>query len=149
MLREVVWSPVLSEFGRVSFSDEGGWSTILAWRLAIRDWIGAVFAGEKCAAKETGGGIGGALSRLETGGAAFSSSWPLSPWMVAFGVSIDFGPPYPVFVAWPGSASRRTVVRGSIGVALLVVPDVAGEVEVSCDDPLARLATRPHVLSWS
>lgn len=94
MLREVVWSSVLSTIGRVSFSDEGGWFAILAWRLAVRAWVGTVLAGEKYAAKEAGGGIGGALSRLETDGAAFPSSWPLSSWMS--GESNDFGHPYPV-----------------------------------------------------
>lgn len=47
------------------------------------------------------------------------------------------------------SSSSSMVVRRSIGVPLSIVPGdvVAGDVDADCDDPLARLATRPHVLS--
>ena len=85
---------------KVSFSGSSGWLAVVSMESAARDCVSPLFVGGRTAVEEARGGfVGTLISCPEADGFAFSSSCPLSLWMIASGVSNDFRPSYLVSVA--------------------------------------------------
>ena len=85
-------------------SGSGKGRATVFWRVALRDFVGAMAVVERHAAGETGDDFVGTLSPLDTDRGAFSSSWPLSFWWdaseVPSEVPKDSRPLYSISVAW-------------------------------------------------
>lgn len=91
VLREAVGISVLSTVSKVSFSGSSVWLAVVSWKTAARDCVGPLFVIGRAAVAKAGGGFVGTLWNCrETDRVAFSSSCPLSLWMVASGVANDF-----------------------------------------------------------